>query len=119
MNTSRYETEEFKEEIKKGIEIAEKGGTKRKELTEGQKKGLIIGHKNRKISRIKTLEKKFSDPSICEEIQRKKNTKEMYNLTHEIIGLESDITSLFGKESEYINRSKKIKDKLMACMKGK
>ncbi len=119
MNKSRYETEEFKKEIKKGIEIAEKGGTVRKELTEGQMKGLIIGYKNRKISRIETLEKKFSDPNICEEIQRKKNTKEIYNLTHEIAGLESDITSLFGKESEYIDRSKKIKDKLMACMTSK
>ena len=105
------------EDLKKGLEAAEKGEYKRREMTESQRQGLLISHKNRKISRVKTLEKKFSDPNICEEVQRKKNTKEMSKLYHEIYNLEEDVATLLGKDSEYVDRSRKIKDKLLTCMR--
>lgn len=107
------------EDLKKGLADTQRPIYKRREMTESQKQGLLISHKNRKISRIKTLEKKFSDPNICEEVQRKANTKEMSKLTLEILGLEEDVASLLGKDSEYVDRSKKIKDKLWACMTAK
>jgi len=92
---------------------------KRREMTEKQRQALLISHKNRKISRVKTLEKKFRDPDICEEVRKKANTKEIYKLTMEILGLEEDVASILGKDSEYVGRSKMIKDKLLACMSKK